>query len=291
MKNNSRNKLIIIGLISIMLISLMVVYFLKDDTKPLDNTIESMLFIATGFLAVGSFVLAVLFRRRQVKMTASLNEPYRDAFEEIIEIVATGNITQAERHRIKLDILDLFADAQKRGETPEQTIGSDNVQFSKDILEAVGGKMSFLVHMTTGFQYLIAFTLLFKLADNFDNIDSLSSYLEAEVSHSGMFLYVIISLIVIPLMFALYGKYASENNIYKTIGIFIGIPIASVGGYELIMLLLRNQFAEVKGVDTLVNGTSPIISSFLIVMLLVIILIMGFVFKRLISRYRIRNIY
>ena len=291
MKNNSRNKLIVIGLISFMLIVLMAVYFLKNDTKAMDNTIETMIFIATGLLAVGSFLLAVLFRRRQIKLIINLKGSFKEAFEDIIEIVSTGNVTQSERQRIKLDVLELLYEAQERGDTLEQTIGTDNVKFSKQIIEAVGGKMSFLVHMITGVQYLIAFTLLFKLADNLDDIDSVSSYLEAEVGHSGMFLYVIISLIVIPLMFWLYGKVAPQNSLMKTLGIFIGIPILSVGGYELIMFVLRTQFADTNGIDVLLNGTSPIITSFVMVMLLVILLILGFVFKRLISRYRIRNIY
>ncbi|MBI9010705.1 MAG: hypothetical protein JEZ08_00630 [Clostridiales bacterium] len=291
MKNNSRNKLIAIGLISFILIVLMVVYFLKNDAKAMDNTIETIIFIATGILAVGSFLLAVFFRRRQIKLISNLKGSFKEAFEEIIEIISTGNVSQSERQRIKLDILELLFEAQERGDTLEQTIGTDNKQFSMQILEAVGGKMSFLVQMTTGVQYLIAFTLLFKLADNFDKVDSVSSYLKAEVGHSSMFLYVIISLIVIPLMFWLYGKVASQNSLVKTLGIFIGVPILSVGGYELIMLLFRNQFADMKGIESLLNGASPIVTSFAMVMLLITLLILGFVFKRLISRYRIRNIY
>lgn len=291
MKNNSRNKLIAIGIISVMLIALMAVYFLNNDTKAMDNTIETMIFIATGILAVGSFLLAIVFRRRQIKLIINLKGSFKEAFEDIIEIVSMGNVTQSERQRIKLDVLELLYEAQERGDTLEQTIGTDRVTFSKQILEAVGGKMSFLVHMITGVQYLIAFTLLFKLADNLDVIDSISSYLEAEVSHSSMVLYVMISLIVIPLMFWLYGKVAPQNNLMKTLGIFIGIPILSVGGYELIMFVLRTQFADTDGMDALLNGTSPIITSFVMVMLLIIILILGVVLKRLISKYRIRNIY
>ncbi len=276
MKLYHNRKLILSGLISFMLVILALFYFLTQQST---NTSETILFTCVILFAVVMFLYSFYQRKRYERSISMLNADYKEVYTLVVDKITTSNLTSLERHHVKEDLLNMMLDAQNRDESVQSFIGNVD-EFSKSIINALGGNMSLLIYEITGLQYLIGFIIFVKFADNLNQIRSLSDYFDATISYKSLLLFTLVSLITIPLIFSIYKKNV-EGKLITQIGIFLGIPIFSVLSFELIVLLINSvEFNQ---------GQSVVFDSIYGFITALLLLFVGFIIKRSISKHLLQQ--
>lgn len=274
-------------IVSGLLLLLMAVYFIKDDLS--NSKGDTVIFIVVGLIAVGAIVIGLLMKYRRDHQLRYLNSVYRVAYDQINAYIATANLSLMEKKKVGYDLLEIFSEAQQRNRDIKDVIGTNQRQFADDVVTALGGKLSWLVYGTIGLQYFIMYMLLIKAADNMDQMSHLKNYLEAEVDQSSLLLFAIVSFIVIPVIFKLNRQHILKQNMFKMIGIFLGIPVLAILTFELMMRILRRYFISYIWVEALVNGTSSVFSTGFGLVILLVVMLGAFPVRRIISRYLINR--
>ncbi len=255
-----------------MLVILALFFFFTGQSA---NISETILFACVILFAVVMFLYSFYQRKRYERSISKLNADYKEVYMLVVDKITTSNLTSLERHQVKEDLLNMMVDAENRDESVQSFVGNVD-EFSKSIIDALGGNMSLLIYEITGLQYFIGFIIFAKFADNLNQIRSLSDYFDATISYKSLLLFTLVSLITIPLIFFMYKKNVEGKLITQ-----IGIPILSVLSFELMVLLINSvEFNK---------GQTVVFDSIYVFITALLLLFVGFIIKRGISKHLIQQ--
>lgn len=286
-------KLLLQCIISLSVLGLMVMYFIKNgngDTVNETGSGDFVVFIAAGLLAVLGIIVAIYQNKRKALQLKALSSDYLQTYDQLMAHIENSNIAHADKKSVSSDLVSLLHEGQLRHVMVNDIIGGDVREFSNKIIEALGGKMTWLLYFITGIQYFLCYLLFIKAADNMNIVHNFKTYLNAQVDNSSVALFAVVSLVVIPLIFILHRKYLVKQNLMIMLGIFLAIPVTSVVLFKIVMDLLKQNLMHIELVEQLINGKMDIVNSLAGVILLVGIVCMGIVIKRYVRFKQIRNV-
>lgn len=233
------------------------------------KTPQGVIALTIILLGIIAFLFVFFIKIIRGKNVSKLNEEYDLAFEEIREYIGVSALSFTEKRELVDEILSLFLEAQDKGKSVDEIIGKDHRMFIDDMIRAYGVKNYFIYDLLTGLQYFIFYLVAVSLLLF---VEGSEDYFNVNIDYTLILFFIISAFIVIPMINRNKRKSISNGNRNNLsfLPVSIAITVGLLGGFMVLMRVLRKYFINISIVEVLLNDGIVIIRSPLTLIMMII---------------------
>lgn len=264
-------------LIGLLIISSIIMFVFWPNNRS-GNSLLSILTIIIFFALISAVLMIILIAKRR-RYSSFLRNDYYEVYERIVLALENSTLSIFERREINLDISELLLQAQEKKRPVNSVIENNIEDFIERIKLSYGYRNGILFNILSGIQNLL-FVLTIVQATIY-LIRNTDPFFETTMGLMMLPYMFLLSFLLLPLLRYL----ISRQKIIWFIIALVGLVSLDLGSNEL----LRRFGSDIAWVQTYFEKEITFISSWFIVIILILVMVSSWLAKWFMRRQSIKK--